>query len=84
MAQPKIAPSQCGIDIDPDIAVARAYSREVKIACDDLHDNPFDPQARARIIEIANNSAQADEAWARVLRRDGCAVTRRRRRSSRG
>ena len=40
----------------PDEADARAgtsdYVRRVKIACDDLHDDPLNPAARAAMLEV--------------------------------
>ncbi|MDD4866104.1 MAG: hypothetical protein PHQ28_02955 [Mycobacterium sp.] len=57
------------LDLHPDIAAVRSHARDVMIACDEWHDDPFDPQARARILELLNNSQQADEAWQRLQRR---------------
>lgn len=60
------------IDIDPDIAVARNYAREVKIACDELHDDPFGLAPRARLLTlIVEGSLEADECWARLIAENG-------------
>lgn len=63
------------VDINPDIAAARAYARDVKIACDDLHDAPFDATARAALLAlIVDNSSEADAAFARALAANGAGV----------
>jgi hypothetical protein len=60
------------LDITPDIAAARTYAREVKIACDELHDDPFNPQARANVLKlIIDDSPEADAALVRALARNG-------------
>lgn len=53
-------------DISPDIATVRAYSRRMKVACDELHDNPFNHQARAALMRLILDSAEADAAFARL------------------
>jgi hypothetical protein len=59
-------------DISPSIATVRAYSREVKIACDELHDDPFDRSARAAVLKlIVDDSPEADAALARALAENG-------------
>lgn len=56
------------IDITPDIAAARHYSKEVKTACDDLYDDPFSRRARAALLKlIVNDSSAADAALVRAL-----------------
>lgn len=67
------SPARAGaLDITPDIAAARAYAREVKIACDELHDDPFNPRARAELLKlIVDDSPEADAALTRALARIG-------------
>jgi len=56
------------LDISPDIAAARSFARAVRIACDELHDEPFSPKARAELLAlIVNDSPEADAALARAL-----------------
>ena len=60
------------LDISPAIAAARTYSRDVKIACDELHDDPFNPQARAALLKlIVDDSSDADAALTRALAENG-------------
>ena len=60
------------IDISPAIAAVRAYSRDVKIACDELHDDPFDMNARAALHKlIVEDSPEADAAFTRALAENG-------------
>ncbi len=71
MAPPGSAGSR-NLDISPAIAAARSYAREVKIACDELHDDPFDRQARAALLKlIVDDSREADIAFARALAENG-------------
>jgi hypothetical protein len=52
---------------DADYALVRGYSRELKIACDELHDNPFDTAARETLKTlIAERSKAADAALDRL------------------
>jgi hypothetical protein len=52
---------------DEDLAVVHDYSRQMKIACDDLHDDPFDTQARARLIALIKEQGPiADAAVGRL------------------
>ncbi|MEU0497976.1 hypothetical protein [Mycobacterium sp. NPDC006124] len=52
---------------DSDIALVRGYSRELKIACDELHDDPFNPTARQELIRlILRDSKSADAAKERL------------------
>ncbi|CQD02034.1 hypothetical protein BN000_00087 [Mycobacterium europaeum] len=54
---------------DSDIALVRGYSRELKIACDELHDDPFNPNARAQLMRlILHDSKNADAAQQRLQR----------------
>jgi hypothetical protein len=40
------------------------YKRRVRIACDDLHDDPLDPAARAAMLELLNeDDAGAPLSW---------------------
>lgn len=60
------------LDISPSIAATRAYSRAVRIACDDLHCDPFDRHARAALLKlIVDGSREADAALARALAENG-------------
>lgn len=60
------------LDISPAIAGARAYAREVRIACDELHDDPFDLDARAALLKlIVDDSPDADASFARALAENG-------------
>jgi hypothetical protein len=53
--------------IDADLAAVRTFNRRLKIACDELHDDPFDVQARAALVQlIEQESGQADAALARI------------------
>lgn len=52
---------------DDDYAVVRGFSRELKIACDELHDNPFDSDAREALRTLLVERAPvADEAFYRL------------------
>lgn len=52
---------------DSDLALVRAYSRELKIACDELHDDPFNADARAQLTRlILQDSKKADAARERL------------------
>jgi hypothetical protein len=55
------------IPIDSELATVRAFTRELRIACDDLHANPFDAEARAKLVQmIESGSSAADAALARM------------------
>ncbi|WP_049743230.1 hypothetical protein [Mycolicibacterium goodii] len=55
-----------------DLTLVRGYARNVEIACDFLHDEPFSPQARANLLRlILHDSRSADAANKRL--RDGFA-----------
>lgn len=59
-------------DISPAIAAARTYARDVKVACDELHDDPFDLGARAALLKlIVDDSPEADASFARALAENG-------------
>lgn len=63
------------LDISPAIAAVRTYSREVKIACDELHDDPFDIGARAALLKlIVDGSPEADAALTRALAENGAGI----------
>lgn len=52
---------------DSDLALVRSYSRELKIACDELHDDPFNADARAQLVRlILQDSKKADVAKERL------------------
>ncbi|MBX9918347.1 MAG: hypothetical protein K2Y33_00725 [Mycolicibacterium frederiksbergense] len=63
--------------VEADLALVRSYSRELKIACDELHDDPFDSEARAHLLRlILQDSQSADAARARLNRTRVPAVRR--------
>ncbi|AQA07073.1 hypothetical protein ACORG1_34805 (plasmid) [Mycobacterium sp. TJFP1] len=63
------------LDITPAIAAVRTYSREVKIACDELHDDPFNAGARAALLKlIVDDSSEADAALTRALAENGAGI----------
>lgn len=63
------------LDISPAIAAARSYSHDVKIACDELHDDPFNPRARAALLKlIVDDSSDADAALTRALAENGAGI----------
>lgn len=47
---------------DPDWTVVREFVRELKIACDDLHAEPFNPQARAAVLRLLQNRSDAADS----------------------
>lgn len=52
---------------DIDLAVVRKYLRAIRTACDDLHGDPFDREARAGLADmILHQSEAADAAYARL------------------
>ena len=54
---------------DPDWTVVRDFIRDLKIACDDLHAEPFNPQARDTVLRLLQKgSPAADSALERVAR----------------
>lgn len=53
---------------DDDLIFARKYAREVKIATDEWHDNPFNPEARAAVQKLLDAAPAADAAWTRAQR----------------
>lgn len=53
---------------DNDYALVRAFSRDLKIACDELHDNPYDNDARETLKTlIAERGPAADAALDRLI-----------------
>ncbi|RFZ63220.1 hypothetical protein DE4576_04861 [Mycobacterium marinum] len=63
------------LDISPAIAAARAYSREVKIACDELHGDPFNRNARALLLKlIVDDSPEADAAFTCALAENSAGI----------
>lgn len=51
-----------------DFAVARDFSHRVKMACDDVYGDPFDPAARARLLAmLVEHGPVADAALSRLL-----------------
>ncbi|MFV8142330.1 hypothetical protein ACNQR7_32705 [Mycolicibacterium senegalense] len=59
-----------GAGFDEDLAAARRYAREVKIAADEWHDNPFSESARAKVLKlIVVDSDEADASWLRAIAR---------------
>lgn len=62
---------------EADLALVRAYSRELKIACDELHGDPFDADARAHLLRlILQDSKGVDAAKNRLSRTQVPAVRR--------
>lgn len=55
-----------------DLDAVRSFTRNLKIACDELHDDPFNPEARAVLMRLVEHDALgADAALARVEREHG-------------
>jgi hypothetical protein len=51
-----------------DFAVARNFSHLVKMACDDVYGDPFDPAARAHLLAmLLEQGPVADAALSRLL-----------------
>lgn len=64
---------------DADRALVRSFIYKVKIACDDLHGDPFDQDARRALLSLlAEESQAADAAHARVRRRSAVTIDGRR------
>ncbi|MBY0285630.1 MAG: hypothetical protein K2X52_00545 [Mycobacteriaceae bacterium] len=62
---------------EADLALVRGYSHELKIACDELHDDPFNADARAHLVRlIQQDSKNADAAKRRLRRTQAAAVGR--------
>lgn len=52
---------------DADRDAVRAFMYALRIACDDLHDEPFSAAARATLMELMAHSApEADAAFRRI------------------
>lgn len=50
-----------------DMNAVRAFIRTVRIACDELHDEPFNADARAALVDLLNaEGPSADAALLRV------------------
>jgi hypothetical protein len=56
-------------DAEADLALVRGSSHELKIACDELHDDPFDPDARAHLLRLILHDSKAADGAKRRLRR---------------
>jgi len=69
---PPLSSSQNGLhtvgSVDADREIVRGYTRAMKIACDDLHADPFDPDALAQIETVLRDSEVADAARTRLSR----------------
>lgn len=53
---------------DTDLALVRSYTRELKIACDELHADPFNPTARAQLVQLIEQAGHTvDAAHHRLL-----------------
>lgn len=52
-----------------DLTVARNFSRDVKIACDELYANPFSHSARKALLALITNAIGPDAAYRRVMTR---------------
>ncbi|PJE03534.1 MAG: hypothetical protein CK429_32520 [Mycobacterium sp.] len=72
---PSASAKSRNLDISPAIAAVRAYALKVKIACDELHDDPFDPNARAALLKlIVDDSPEADASFTRALAESGAGI----------
>lgn len=49
-----------------DLATVRKFNFAIKIACDELHDDPFNPVARAELVRLINDEAPTADAALRV------------------
>ncbi len=54
---------------EADLALVRGYSRELKIACDELHGDPFDAEARAHLLRLILQGSQGADAANERLQR---------------
>jgi hypothetical protein len=68
LGSPPSSPQNRLRSVDADREIVRGYTRAVKIACDDLHADPFDPDALAQIEMVLRQSEVADAARTRLLR----------------
>jgi hypothetical protein len=62
---------------DPDdLATVRDFNFALKIACDELHDDPFNPVARAELVRLNTDEAPTADArsfaWRRRCGRSQC------------
>lgn len=54
--------------LTPDVTTARRFSRAIKLACDELYEDPFSARARAALLKlIVDDSHEADAALVRAL-----------------
>lgn len=51
---------------ETDNTLVRGFARDLKAACDDLYDEPFNPGARETVLRLLNASGIADAAYARL------------------
>lgn len=62
------AAASAGDDMD----AVRSFARNLKIACDELHDDPFNPEARSALLRLLKDDCRAaDAALARVVENCG-------------
>jgi len=55
-------------DVEADIARAKTYAMAVRLACDELHHEPFNRPARATLMRlIVDDSPEADAALIRAF-----------------
>lgn len=53
---------------DSDLDAVRSFARNLKIACDELHDDPFNPEARSAVLRLLEHDCRAaDAALSRVV-----------------
>lgn len=55
--------------VEADLALVRSYSRELKIACDELHGDPFDTDARENLLRLIQQDSQSVDAARNRLNR---------------
>lgn len=53
-----------------DLALVHGFTRQVKIACDDLHDEPFNPEARAQLVRLITRDSETADAANKRLHAD--------------
>lgn len=51
---------------ETDKALVKAFAHDLKVACEDLYDEPFSPDARDNLMRLLNASGIADAANARL------------------
>jgi hypothetical protein len=47
---------------DSGLDAVRSFARTLKIACDELHDDPFNPEARSAVLRLLENDWHAADA----------------------